>query len=152
MADGVSLKISQDGIGDLLKGMLSRAGLVRGWLNREAYPRVIKVQQMRWMTEGGSEGDGWAPLEPKYAKYKLRKFADYPGGGRKMLIATNRLANGVMAVNLSDHYKLVTETSLETGTTIPYAKYVDAKRNFTTLSQETIDTLVASLQDYLAGR
>lgn len=69
-----------------------------------------------------------------------------------MLIATNRLADGVMAVNLSDHYKLVTATSLETGTTVNYAKYVNEKRNFTTLSQETVDRLMASLQDYLAGR
>ena len=151
MADNVSLKINVDGIGDLFKGMLDRAKVPRGYLNRVAYPVIIKAQQMRWMTEGASEGDGWAPLNPSYAKYKLRKYVDFPGGGRHMLVATNRLADGMMGKNMADHYKLVTDTSVEVGTTIPYAKYVDEKRNITDLSPETISELADGLRDYIVA-
>ena len=150
MADNVSLSISVDGIGDYLKGMLDRAGLVRGWLNRVAYPMIIKAQQMRWMTEGASEGDGWAPLKNEsYRKYKLKKYRDYPGGGRKLLIATGRLYQGMDGENTADHYKLVTDTSLEVGTTVSYAKYVNETRNIVDLGPETVDALVSGLSDYI---
>ncbi len=151
MAENVSLKISVDGIGEYLNGMLDRTKLVRGWLNRVAYPMIIKAQQMRWMTEGASEGEGWAPINPRYAKWKLKKFADYPGGGRKTLIATSRLVKGMTGENLSDHYKLVTDRTLEVGTTINYARYVNETRNIVELGPETVDSLVQGLKDYILG-
>ncbi len=149
MADNVSLTISVDGIGDYLKKMISRAGQVRGWLNRVAYPKIIKAQQMRWITEGASEGDGWAPINPTYARYKLRKYADYPGAGRKLLIATGRLYQGMTGENRADHYKLATETTLEVGTTVSYAKYVNETRNIVELSPETVESLVSGLSEYI---
>lgn len=152
MADNVFLKISEDGIKDYLGGMLNRANLVRGWLNRVAYPKIIQAQRRRWMTENESEGGKWEPLNPSYALRKLRKYRDYPGGGRKMLVATGRLVDGMTGDNTRDHYKLVTETTLEVGTTVSYARYVNEKRNIVDLSQETMDDLVDGLKDYLLGR
>jgi hypothetical protein len=151
MADNIKLTVSVDGIRDRLSGMLNRAGLVRGWLNRVAYPKIIAAQRRRWITEGGSEGQVWAPLNPMYATRKLRKFADYPGGGRKMLIATGRLVDGMTGDNTADHYKMVTDRTLETGTTIDYARYVSEKRNIVDLSEETKQDLIEGLSKYLRG-
>jgi phage gpG-like protein len=159
VADNVELRIDVDGIGKYLKGMLSRTQQVRGWLNRNAYQIIKNAQYMRWMTEGASEGEGWAPLNPKYAKYKLKKFRDYPGQGRKMLVATGRLASAMtggkrtsQASIAGDAYKLATDTSLEVGTTISYAKYVNEARNIVELSPETVQALEDELRDYLVGK
>ncbi len=145
-----------------MKGMLSRSKQVRGWLNRVAYPKIIQAQQMRWMTEGASEGEGWAPLKSEtYAKYKLKKYRDYPGQGRKLLVATSRLVDAMTGGNniwtsgagkAGDHYKLVTDSSLETGTTIAYAKYVNEQRNIVDLSPETVNELTNELIKYLQGK
>ncbi len=130
--------------------MLDRSKLPRGWLNRYAYPMIINAQRMRWTSEGTSEGEQWAPLKSKrYAAWKLRKYADSPGGGRHLLIARSRLAQGAMGDNTADHYKLVTDTTLEVGTTIDYAKYVNDARNFTNLGPDTMKQLSDSLAEYI---
>lgn len=152
MADNVSLKISVDGIAKYLEGMADRTKLVKGWLNRVAYPKIIKAQRKRWMTEGASEGSKWKPLNPRYAKYKLKKFMDYPGSGRKMLVATGKLVDSMTGDSTTDHYKLVTDRSLEVGTKLSYARYVNEDRNFVELSKETVDDLVKGLNEYILGR
>jgi len=149
MSDGIKLKISENGIAKFLNGMLQRSSLVKGWLNRVAYPTIIRVQRQRWITEGNSEGYAWKQLSPNYEKYKLRKFADYPGGGRKLLIATNRLVDSMTGDNQSEHYKLVTDKTLEVGTFVPYAKYVDEQRSIVKLSPETVAELKDGLKKYL---
>lgn len=153
MADNISLKLSVDGIGDYFRSMLKRSQLVRGWLNRVAYPIIIKAQRLRWMTQGASEGEGWAPLNPSYARYKLRKFAEFPGSGRKILIATGNLVNSVTGDDRKDHYKLVKENRLEVGTLLSYARFVNEARNFTDLGPDTEHKLATGLRDYiLRGR
>lgn len=151
MSDKISLKVSVDGISKYLEKMLDRSRLIEGWLNRVAYPTLIKVQRVRWQTEGASEGSTWAAIDQNYATKKLSLFRDYPGSGRKLLIATGRLIQGMTGENKSDHYKLVTKSSLEMGTVgIDYAAYVDEKRDITTLSKETTSKLSDSLGKYLA--
>ena len=135
--------------GGRLGGMLKRAKLVKGWLNRFAYPTVIAKQRLRWQSEGASEGSGWAPLNPKYARRKLTMFRDAPGGGRKILIATGKLVDSVTGDNTESHYKLVTDNRLETGTIVKYAGWVNEKRDFVTLSADTVQELKDSLLDYL---
>jgi hypothetical protein len=143
------VRFGEDGISSYLDQMLGKAQTVRGWLNRVAYPLVIKAQRLRWETEGASEGVSWAPLNPDYARWKLRKYADAPGGGRHILIATARLVQGMTGDNIADHYKLVEDTRLTVGTTLYYAQYVDEKRDITTMSDETISEIKADLANYL---
>lgn len=108
---------------------------------------------MRWASEGSSEGTTWKPVNPRYAFQKLKKWRDAPGGGRKLLIASGRLVAGVTGENPSDHYKLVEEKRLSVGTLISYAKYVNEERNFTDLSQRTVDDIAKKLGKYIsAGR
>lgn len=149
MADTIGLRISTDGISAVLGQMTSRAQLMRGWLNRVAYPTVVAAQRMRWVSEGASEGASWRQLNPSYARQKLRKYASYPGAGRKLLVATSRLVGGVTGDNPNDHYKLVTDNRLEVGTVIPYAEYVNEDRNFTNLGPQTLASLDQQLRDYL---
>lgn len=149
MADTIGLTISTDGIGNFLRGMTEKASLTRGWLNRVAYPTIINAQRMRWASENATEGSSWTALNQLYANRKLRKYASYPGAGRKMLIATGRLVAGVLGDNQNDHYKLVSDNRLEVGTTIPYAGYVNEARNFTDLGPATVADLDQRLRDYL---
>lgn len=147
--DTIALTISVDGIRKTLSRMVGRAQLVEGWLNRVAYPMIIEAQRMRWASEGASEGDSWKPLNPRYESQKLKRFRDYPGSGRKMLIATSRLVDSVTGDSTKEHYKLVSDRSLEVGSTVPYAKFVDDERNFTELSDQTTQTIADKLSDYI---
>lgn len=140
-----------DGIGDHLKQMLDRANLAQGWLNRVAYPEILRVQRLRWQTEGSSQGEKWAPIKnDSYKRSKLKRFRDCPGGGSKLLIATARLVQSMTGENKEEHWKLVTPKRLETGTIVPYAKYIeDNGRDITTLSEETAATLADSFMKYI---
>lgn len=151
MSDSISVSIKADNVSKVLSGMLSRAGLARGWLNRVAYPMVVEAQRMRWASEGASEGDSWKRISEPYATRKLKRFASYPGGGRKMLIATGHLVASVTGDETKDHYKLVEDTRLETGTLVGYGKYVNDERNFTKLGPTTVQALTDSLKQYLRG-
>ena len=142
----------EDGISKWAEKVLNRSSTagIRAWLNRVAYPKLLQVQLKRWQTEGSSEGETWAALNPDYARSKLKRFAGFPGGGRKMLIATGRLVQS-MTGQSGEGRKIVTENKLELVTTVPYAVYVDEKRDITGLSEETVDELVDELISYLMG-
>lgn len=160
MSDSIKLKISVNGIGEYFQQMAQRASVVDGWLNRVAYPEILKAQKQRWMTKGASEGNTWDEITPSYAKRKLRRFADYPGSGRRLLIATGRLAYSMTLDNSlrgpksteSDHGKIVGNNRLEIESFVPYGKYVNEDREFTTLGKETTKRLADMLHDYVVGK
>jgi hypothetical protein len=153
------LKIDVKSLVNHFEQMLSRARLVDGWLNRVAYREILKVQKRRWETEGSSEGVPWAPVTSlAYKTYKLKKFRDYPGAGRKSLIATGRLAYSMTQdkalandqVRASDHGKLVAGNRLVVESFVPYGKYQEEQgRDLTTLSDDTIKRLAEGLRDYI---
>lgn len=149
----MSVKVTEKGITKYLSEMLKRAQKVDGWLNRVGYREIIRVQRKRWQTENKSEGKQWKPLKTeKYKRLKLRKYRDYPGGGRKLLIATARLVQSMTGDEKRDHYKLVIKSRLEVGTFVPYAKYVQEQRDIVGLSSETKSRLKKDLKDYLTGK
>ncbi len=106
---------------------------------------------MRWASENATEGGSWRALNASYAIQKLKRYANFPGGGRKMLIATGRLVDSVTGDNKQDHYKLVAGNRLETGTRVDYAKYVAEDRPFTAFGQTTVKDLTDSLNSYIRG-
>jgi hypothetical protein len=142
---------SVNGIADFFNDMADRSKLMAGWLNRVAYPELIKVQRVRWQTEGSSEGEKWDALNPSYRTLKLKKFADYPGGGRKMLVATSRLVTSMTGENKEEHWKLVKGNELQMGSIVPYAGFVDDSRDITTLSDETVERLADMAADYIVN-
>lgn len=146
---GKSVKFSATGIQQYLNAMIDRARIGTGWLNRYAYPRLIQMQRDRWQSEGASEGNAWQAIKPSYKAYKLRKFADYPGSGSKLLIATGRLVNSMTGDTKADHWKMVKGNELTMGSLVPYAKYVDEVRDITTIGNDTMDDLADSYVQYI---
>jgi hypothetical protein len=142
----------EDGISDWAKRVLNRSqgSGIRAWLNRYAYPEILNVQLQRWQTEGASEGVQWESLNPDYARSKLKRFANYPGGGRKMLIATGRLYES-MTGRSTESRKLVEENRITLASTVPYGGYVDDKRDITTLRDDTVERFADELLKYLMG-
>lgn len=127
-----------------LDGMIARADSARAFLERVVYPSYIRAQKKRWMTQGASDGvgklDAWAPLNPKYAAWKLKRAANEYGGGRKMMILTGQLYKAVVGEG-PGHKKLITGKSLVVGVSTPYAKYANAQRDFITFSDQFMDDL-----------
>jgi phage gpG-like protein len=81
-------------------------------------------------SEGSSTGSTWAPLSPRYAAWKLRRFG--PKGilqrrGRLLASLANYSAGststGGNASGNADVVYRVSPTSLEIGTRVPYARY-----------------------------
>jgi hypothetical protein len=133
---------------DLLQ-MVRRAHDFRGLFNRVLYPMFKKAQLARWSTENSSEGQKWAPLNAKYREYKLDKFKESPPyNGTKMLIATNRLIDSVIGPS-ADHRKIVEPKRLIISTTVPYAKYVNEKRNFTHFGRITENRILNVVRLYV---
>jgi hypothetical protein len=149
VAKNKGVSFSVNGIADLLNGMADRSKLMTGWLNRVAYPELLKVQRVRWQTEGSSEGGKWVALNPSYRTAKLKRFADYPGSGTKMLVATSRLVGSMTGDNKAEHWKLVKGNELTMGSIVPYAGYVDETRDITTLSDATVTRLAEAARNYI---
>lgn len=165
---GINIRIN--GIEEKLNALASRSQNAKGYLNRVVYKQYQKAQKERWETEGESEGPKWKPLSTRpfiawwekdmnayyaaqeggYALYKKYKFASYPGRGQKMLVATNKLVKSVIGPG-DGHRKVVTKNKLLVATTVPYAKYVDEARSFTTWSKKTMNEIKSGLVGYLTG-
>lgn len=128
-----------------LEGMIERGRSSQAFLARVAYPLYQARQMKKFMTEGASEGTPWKELKPKYADWKRINFAGWPGHGMKMLIRTGELAEGVIGRKLAGdvvsdastaagpghaagHFVMITDKSLTVATSVPYAKYVSARR------------------------
>lgn len=146
-----NLQSIQTGVTMNLQAKIARGKSLRGWIDRVAYPQYQNLQRERWMTEGASQGTSWPSLNPKYEKYKARKFASFPGGGTKMMIATSRLFNSVIGDDLENHRKIATDTSLEVFSTLDYAQYPNVRRNFTDFSQATMEDLANQAAQYIMG-
>jgi len=79
-------------------------------------------------------------------------YPNYPGNGKRINIATGRLVNSLLGEG-PGHVKLVKPTSLTIGTTVPYAKDVDASRTLSDLSKYTLEVISRELSSYLkAGK
>lgn len=144
----VSLKTVKDGITVNLKGLLDRGRAMQSFLNTNIYQMYQNIQRERWMTENASETEGWKSLSTKYAAYKLKKYAGSEYGGDKMLIATGDLFKAVIGPG-SGQRKMVTNTKLYISTDIPYAGYVDEKRNFTNYGQDSKDKFNNAIKDFV---
>lgn len=144
----ISLKKLSNGIEKNLQAKLQRANSLQSFLNRNVYAMYQNFQRTRWMTEGSSEGQQWAPLSPTYAKYKLKRYSEYPGGGSKMLIATQKLFNSVVGPGQGQR-KVVTNRQLTIYTNTDYANFVDEKRNFTKWSSNSMIIFYNAITSYV---
>lgn len=151
------LLVLEDGITKALEGMISRANLSRGYLDRVVYKQYQNAQRKRWETENTSETGQWASYIPdkdgvlKYPTYKLKKFASSPGGGSKMMIASGKLFAAAVGPG-EGHLKEVGERSLVVGIdtgSVPYAEYPAEKRPIMEFSPATITEWLEGMRDYV---
>ena len=144
-----------------LENMKTRAGSgLRSYLNSVVYTQIQNAQMQRWVSEGTSEGTQWDRLNPIYANRKLKKYHDYPGAGEKLLIATATLVSSVIGpikessafglTGSSDHHrKIIDNNSIFVGTDLNYAGFVNEKRSFTTLSNQTKKNIFDGISAFL---
>lgn len=148
-----SLSKITNSVEEALEGMIRRANLVSGYLNRVVYQEYRIAQRKRWMQENDDPdftGGPWAQLDAKYAEQKRKKYGDNPfGRGTKMLIASGRLFNSVVGPSGGDHHKIVDNKEIRIFTTVPYAKFVDEDRTFSSWSLVFKRRIYKGLRDYL---
>lgn len=143
-----SIKTVKRGITERLNQMTERAGATQGFFLKVVYPRYQKSMLKKW----AEEGPGWARLDAAYAARKAKKYAGYPGAGRKMLIVTDRLRQSVIGPVHSEFKMAVTRSSLVIRTDVPYSSYVNEKRNFATIDASDLAQWKSDLMDYVTGR
>ena len=119
------------------KSLLKKSNIIGAGLARDVYSIYANAQRQRWMTENNSEGKHWDNLSEPYKTYKRKKFAQYPGGGSKMLVATGTLFKSVTGEDLTYHRRIVEKNSITISTTLPYAVYVVETRPFMEFSDKT---------------
>ncbi len=152
MGDTVSLTKMSSSIENALDGMVKRANLVPGYLDRVVYAQYQNAQRERWATENSSPnftGGIWDRLSPSYAQSKLRKYAAAPGGGSKIMIASGALQQSVIGPG-PGHNKIVNDRSIRIYVSgIDYAEYADEARPFSTWSDIFYRGVYGGLKDYL---
>lgn len=145
---------------------LSQLSQFEGALKTVALPFFFESQQsrqaQRWVSSGSSEGKPWQPLSPAYAKAKpnrmvtdpvsgqKRRISSYPGGGSKLLVATGRLAQANLGTPLinEDYNVLIQNGVLYVRLNVPYAPFVNNKRDIVTFSAETYKKASQLMQAY----
>jgi len=157
MKDSAKFKKTLD---KAFKNLLASDRFFPGWANRELIPAYSDMQLRRWKSKNSESGGLWKPLNKAYAKRKLDRFASMPGGGRKMLIASGRLLAGVIPPEArsqlsvqgpsEEFRKVVTKNSVVLSTAVPYAKYVNEEREFTSVAQQYRRKWALQYAKYLA--
>jgi hypothetical protein len=152
----VSLKKKKDGITETLDGMVHRANTMESFFHRVIFKMYQDKQRKRWMSEGSSEGLKWPALKPSYKISKKKRFADYPGSGNKMMIATNSLYMATVekpnkkATNKGITIAVSNVINPESGDgTQDYAKTAAQKRPFMKFSKQSIEDMRKKVLDYI---
>jgi hypothetical protein len=149
-----------------LNGLLDKSNLQAA--SRKIYPLYQKLQTERWETQNTSEGSSWpAYKSKKYAEYKIRKYSDRPGGGRKMLIATSTLAGAVIGhgspfEGTDKHIAVFTKYSMQIkvsqsgtnaeGKPFDYPQYVAMTRPFMVFSKKSMQLMKDELRKFILGK
>lgn len=183
MADTViRLKTIHSGFDEWFTACTERLDLVSGYLNRIVKQDYLISQQNRFDTNNAGpdfEGGAWASLDPKYAEYKRKRYAAFPGSGTQTNVRQSNLLSSLLLTNTyypnpeprkiragrkgkksagqlaAGSLVTVDTTSIHIYTLVPYAKYVDedhAKRTFTQWSQVFWDRINRGIMNYLAGK
>lgn len=113
----LKFELSVDGVPQLVRGFQRFAEDVKDV--RPAWPAVLntlrQLEGQQFASEGAEGGTAWAPLSPKYAAWKARKFP-----GRRVLVLTGDLRESLTyetGYSIADMQPL----SLVFGTAVPYA-------------------------------
>lgn len=139
MGNPNSIQINKNGMVDYLESMVKRGRSASAFLARVIYPSYQKAQAQRWITEGSSQGSHWDPIQLSYAERKKKKYAQFPGSGNALLVGTGALLDAATGRG-KGALLTITDTSMIYGIShqaIPYAGFVNEKRDIITFSSET---------------
>lgn len=168
----VSFDDQENAITARLNSYILKAKDARALLNGPILSVYQNAQIQRFQTENASETGQWEPLSTKplfyywgtdpdlkgyfaggYAEWKKRKYAGYPGGGEKIMIATGALSEAAIGRG-AGFRKVVTTRSLMVSVddeTIPYAKYAAMHRPFMNFGGNTINQMKDMIKDFMLG-
>lgn len=140
-----------------LERMTQTAMFFEGWANRRLPRLYANAQRDRWMTEGASEGSKWRKLSTGYAVYKKKRFANYPGAGNAILIATSRLLASVLPPEErknerpfgEEFRKIIQNKKVIFKTVNPYAGDVDTVRPFSIWTNRTLQNFIKDYKKYV---
>ena len=137
--------------------MLTRANSMQAFFKRNILKMYQDAQRKRFSTENQSEGKHWPELEGNYKTYKRKRFAAYPGSGRKMMIATDALRRATIddVYNIATNFKLF--VSINPNTENPeskepvsrYAGYAVAERPVMLFGKTTIAKWRKAIDNYM---
>lgn len=147
----VKLRKVEDTATKRIEDMINKGRSSRAFFAKYVRPAYQEAQRKRFATENTSEGPKWANLSPNYAKHKLEKFKGFPGGGRKINIATGRLVDALLLKNKEDAHELIFETSYVIKFGVPYAKYVNEVRPIVEFRKEFYDDLKKKCTQWMIG-
>lgn len=127
------------------------AGL-QTFFQRTLYPFYKRKQEERWISQNSTEGQTWTQLSLGYLNRKQKLLqkdqGKYPGG-KKILVLTGTLFDSVVGRDKRFHRKLVTPNRFQIATAVPYAKYVNEKREFVGFGDKTNEEIRTMMSDYL---
>lgn len=137
----VTLKKVQDTTKSFMARAAQLEGLFQTWATRNALPKYKNKQKRRWITENASETGRWNELSTPWVEHKIRmrkKAPDAFPGGQKKLVYTGALFKAVTLQDLTFGRYLATRRQFYVATTLPYAKFANAQRSFSTWSEKTV--------------
>ena len=155
MADSATIDSVEKGVTKRLMSMVKNCQTIDAYLNGPFLKKFQTAQIKRFETENSSEGKTWAPLNPAYKKWKLKKFAAYPGGGNVIMVREDRLRKGAQAQDSQFYYKIVTQTQFVLGVSldsVPYAAYAGESRPYMQFSDETISKWKKGIASFIRGQ
>lgn len=149
------IKKTEDAVTAKLDLMIERGRSVRAFWMRKVLPRYVAAQKSRFITENESQTGRWLAINTAYAKYKTVKYKSFPGGGRKLLIATGRMMQALILDNKNDIGVVATDESLvialKTQDKFEYPKFVAMMRPIMSFTNDFKKEIKADLITYLKG-
>lgn len=148
------MEMAQDQISKYQSSLLDRMNSIQGFFNRNIFRMYQQKQLNRWESQNVSETGEWETLTETYANRKRKKFAGYPGGGTKLMIATGKLYETTTGRSGKGLNKMVTNRSMTIAIDdgyIPYAKFAAERRPIMEFNESSIEDMRQALIDYIKG-
>lgn len=165
----MSIKVVQNDFKTTMDKMLDTSRAPKAGFAR-IYKLYQKFQTERFQTSGGSERplakSPWKSLTKEYADKKLKQFKSYPGGGRKIGIATGTLAGAVIGPGApfsgTDKHRaqfttksMIIEVELSgknaAGKPFNYGSYFDEERPLMEFNPKHLDQMQDELSKFIFG-
>lgn len=134
-----------------LDAMMARGRDMRAYFKSVVQPQFFKAQAQRFQTENSSEGSVWEALTPRYKVWKMTRYAAFPGGGRRMMVATSQIFNSVVGRDKSGMSIITEPTRISfviNTSKIPYAAHAAEHRPYMTFGRRTRREILEGIKDY----